>query len=392
LIVSLVIAIILITAVPTQTFAAKAPSSSSNGVVTTPITIGGATQSNPYRVDLIAGGGNVNSAMDVGDVLIWNDANNLYIKYVMAADGINIAKAQAQVATSLADIPQSNGNPVPGQFDYKSPELGYVSEFTFTIPLKASWTAGTQLIIAAHADVGRSGITSVYDFQPTLPDKVYFTNLPPYTGGPSYLPDICISGGSSIDGHYNGWCIDSLHSISSGGYQAKVFSSYGTLPPALLQTGIIAHPENLGAVNWIINQNIVGTTSTSGSVYTYGDVQFAIWMLLINPDLNVLLSNSNLFNSFVGTINIGRITEIYNNALTHTDFIPGPCQKLGVILVPINSQGYFCAQVMIIGIPIPCIPPVSETAWASITSRDSSGTITALYNPFPGKNWATYVA
>jgi hypothetical protein len=388
LIVSLIIAIILITALPAQTFAADAAGSESIGAGTTAITVNGATPSNPYIVDLIAGGGNVAGAKDVGDVLIWNDASNLYVKFVITTGDVNIARAQVQVATSPAGIPQSKGNPVPGQFDYKSPELGYVPQYTFTIPLKAAWTPTTMLYIAAHADVGRQGITSVTDFQPTLPDKVSFVVLgTPYNGGPSYLPDLCIYGGSSIDGHYNGWCVDSLHSIYvNANSRANVYSSYETLPSSITQAGIIAHPENLGAVNWVINQNFVAS-----GAYTYGEVQFAIWMLLINPD-PIALKDSPIVNQYLGDGYVANAVALYNNALTHTSYVPVPGEKLVVILVPVDAYGNICGQVCIIPICIPCIPGISETAWAAYTLRDGSGKITALGYPFLGKNWATYIS
>ena len=44
-------------------------------------------------------------------------------------------------------------------------------------------------------------------------------------------------------------------------------------------------PQNFPEVNWIINQNFVGNVDPNGgTVYTYGDVQLAIWTLIVsNP-------------------------------------------------------------------------------------------------------------
>lgn len=380
IIVSLVIAIILITALPTPVLGADTTTSA--GADTTAITLNGA-----YTVDLIAGGGNVKSAKDVGDVCIWNDGTNLYVEFKITADKIGISGAQVQVATSLAGIPQSNGNPVPGQFLYKSGVLGYVNSYKFTIPLDPAWTPSTKLYIAAHADVGSPGITSLTDFQPTLPDTVHITVLgTPYEGGPSYIPDLCVSGGTCLDGHYNAWCVDALHPIYVNcNSLAYVYSSYETLPSSVTQAGIIAHPENLGAVNWIINQNFV----TSGA-YTYGEVQFAIWLLLINPDPEVL-KQSPIVNQYLGEGWVANAVALYDCALTHNSYVPGCGEKLVLILVPTDGCGHICGQVCIIPICIPCIPGTSETAWASITTRNTAGGITALNYPFSGKNWATYV-
>jgi hypothetical protein len=359
-----------------------ADTTTSAGADTTAITLNGAA----YTVDLIAGGGNVKGAKDVGDVSIWRDATYLHVKFQITASNTGISEAQVQVATSLAGIPQSNGNPVPGQFQYKASGLAYVTNYEFMIPLNSAWTPSTTLYIAAHANVGSPGITSVTDFQPTLPDTVYI-NVPgtPYPGAPSYIPDICISGGTCIDGHYNGWCVDALHPIRVNiNSLAYVYSSYEALPSAMTQMGIIAHPENLGAVNWIINQNFVGT-----GAYTYGEVQFAIWMLLINPDANIILNNLN--NGYLGPGTVDNAVTLYNTALTHTAYIPGPGEKLVVILVPVDECNHICGQICIIPICIPNIPGTSETAWASVTTRNGSGGITALSYPFPGKNWATYI-
>ena len=49
-----------------------------------PITALAHTAADPFRTDLIAGGGKKkSSAMDVGDVLVWNDGAYLNIEYVI---------------------------------------------------------------------------------------------------------------------------------------------------------------------------------------------------------------------------------------------------------------------------------------------------------------------
>lgn len=94
--------------------------------------------------DLIAG-----QHIDVGDVNVWNDGTNLYVQYVLDDPWV-MTESHLHVATSLAGIPQKKGNPPPGQFDYSDPH-GPVTDYTYTINL--TWTAGTPLYIAAHAEV-----------------------------------------------------------------------------------------------------------------------------------------------------------------------------------------------------------------------------------------------
>ena len=99
----------------------------------------------PFQTDLIAG-----QTDDVGDVLVWNDGSNLYVKFVVSSD--YLYETHVHVATSLSAIPQTKkGNPIPGKFEHSDPH-GCVTDYTYQIPL--SWAPGTSLYIAAHAALG----------------------------------------------------------------------------------------------------------------------------------------------------------------------------------------------------------------------------------------------
>ena len=113
------------------------------------------TEDDPYRTELIADGGSEETAMDVGDVLVWNDADNLYVKYFVTDEAWCLIETHLQVATSLDGIPQKNGNPPPGKFDFSMEHDG-IMEYTYAIPL--NWDAGTELFIAAHAEIQTEGI------------------------------------------------------------------------------------------------------------------------------------------------------------------------------------------------------------------------------------------
>ena len=107
----------------------------------------------PYVTDLIAGGGNANSAIDVGDLIVWNDLDYLYVMYVTTGDW-EMTETHLHVADDLVDIPQTKkGNPIPGQFDYSEDHSPAVQEYTYMIPWDDDWPAGTILTIAAHASV-----------------------------------------------------------------------------------------------------------------------------------------------------------------------------------------------------------------------------------------------
>jgi hypothetical protein len=109
------------------------------------------TMDEPFRTDLIAG-----QHTDAGDVLVWNDEDNLYVRYVTEG-GWCITESHLDVAAGLEDIPQKNGNPIPGHFDYSKSFSSCVQEETFTISINPDWFNGCSLYIAAHAVVRNSG-------------------------------------------------------------------------------------------------------------------------------------------------------------------------------------------------------------------------------------------
>jgi hypothetical protein len=93
----------------------------------------------------------------VGHVEVSNDADNLYVKYVI--DAVNcvdwcITETHLQIFTDddpFTGIVLKNSNPPPGQFDYIM-EHDCVYEYEYTIPLNPSWGLD-DIYIAAHAKI-----------------------------------------------------------------------------------------------------------------------------------------------------------------------------------------------------------------------------------------------
>jgi len=87
---------------------------------------------------------------EVGTVIVSNDTENLYVKYLITAPNWCLTETHLHVAESWEVIPQKNGNPIPGKFDYKL-EHDCVKEYTYEVP----WVLEpcTKLFIAAHAVV-----------------------------------------------------------------------------------------------------------------------------------------------------------------------------------------------------------------------------------------------
>lgn len=103
------------------------------------------TEEDPFVTNLMAG-----QHIDVGDVIVWNDGDYLYVKYLVTAEGWCLTETHLHVAESMEGIPQKKGNPPPGQFTWPM-RHACATEYTYEIPLE--WDTGTELFIAAHAEM-----------------------------------------------------------------------------------------------------------------------------------------------------------------------------------------------------------------------------------------------
>jgi hypothetical protein len=297
----------------------------------------------PYVTDLIAG-----QHYDVGDVEVWNDGEYLHVTYVVDG-GWTLMETHLSVQLDWKDIPQTKKkNPIPGQFEYAQVGTG-----EYVIPLdEIGAGAGTELYIAAHGVVQEgTGATSV-----TLPEEVCFEVSLAYNGAPSYFPAVTVYGGTSLDGTYTGWCID------TDLFMPRLTPLCNAVVYSELPAGLIEYPENFDLVTWILNQDYVGKASTCNGTYTYGDIQRAIW---------ALIDNVNSVTPILRAWDQCRVDEILAAAEANGEgYVPGCGENMWVILA---APG---AQPIIIPLPIEC-GGEEETAWA------------AGYD-FPGKNWAMY--
>ena len=137
-------------------------------VLTFAPTVKAHTEADPYVTDLIAG-----QNIDVGEVYVWNDAEHLYVRYE-TANYWTLGETHIHVATSLGEIPQVNGNPIPGLFEYSMEHYPPVTEYTYAIDLNG-WGPSTDLYIAAHADVCGPGAEGL------IPAQGVLTVVPLYT-------------------------------------------------------------------------------------------------------------------------------------------------------------------------------------------------------------------
>jgi hypothetical protein len=331
----------------------------------------------PQRLAAAAAGGNrklnggsctsilkAGQNIDVGCVEVSNDATNLNVKYVIDG-GWCMTESHLDVQVNHADIPQtSKGNPIPGRFEYKADHESCVQAYTYTIPMLEA-CCGDGVEIAAHAVVTQyfeEGQANLDSLKENLPETavIYVTHPGTTTGDPSYW-DIVIGDGP-LAGSYDGNCIDTDNTMSSGQtYTVRVFSSYDENVDWIT---IVEYPGNLDLVNYVINQEwLTRSSSSCGGVYNYGEVQRAIWQLIEDTPSTAGLGTWTETRQC-------RADEIYNDALANGDgFVPKCGDKIAVVFVPENEQVIF-AQVIFGGVEVsPCVVTYAgeETAWGEGT-------------------------
>ena len=99
--------------------------------------------------DLIADGGNVETAFPVGVVEVTNDADNLYVTFSITEGDWEMTETHLDVKTDESLIPQTNkGNPKVGKFEYSNSTY-----HEYTIPIPEGCNEGDNVTIAAHAAV-----------------------------------------------------------------------------------------------------------------------------------------------------------------------------------------------------------------------------------------------
>ena len=185
-----------------------------------------------------------------------------------------------------------------------------------------------------------------YEYTPALLDEVLPESVKFYVlrKGNSYFTTNVKTEGV-LKGTYQGWCIDTDYVIltdTANIYTARVIH---TLKEGFDTLGLVKHPENVLMVNYLINQDYVGKTAADDSLFTYSDVQRAIWELIDDEQ-----SDEGL-----GPWSQVRVNQILQDVQTHgTDFIPCCENQLAIVLKPLVPE----VQVTIIQISLKDFPTV----------------------------------
>jgi hypothetical protein len=291
------------------------------------------TEGDPFVTDLLAG-----QYMDAGDVLVWNDADNLYVRYEL--EGWCMNETHVHVADALDGIPQTKkGNPKPGKFDYKTDHDPCVTEYTYEIPLDG-WNPGTELYIAAHAAMNELETMTIVS---NVGDTVYgpLDQNPGLNGdwGPPYNAVVAIN---SLSSPWN-WGDDTI--------------------PGASWISTAEETENPCIDSW---RKFTETFEVPGTPVS--------GMLYVNAD--------NEFWAYLGDTFIGTDDQIFDGGNSSTgvekySFMPTAGENTLQFIVKNwaqcsgNPNGLvYKAEITYLG--------DDESAWAD-------------GNDFPGKNWATYL-
>ncbi len=297
-------------------------------------------------------------------------------------------------APTVAGIPHTrNGNPIPGQFEYNIPvNAPYQSDYLIPVEFDA--------VGAIHVSVKE--YAGVEGFTYWLPNNQVTLRIVDYpsAGDPTYFKLQVMGGGfiSTYDmgygpGVYEGWCIDTDHTINlNQDYPAYLFSSYESLPSWIVGPGLIEYPENLDKVNYLVNAFHTGQlvqpmeanctariNPVTGLPYppealTYSDIQKAIWSFIENTPSS----------AGIGAWSQYRVNAIVCAANAYGEgFVPDCTQKVVFLVVPAGQTltvQVVVGQPVIGELPVPC-EGASGTAWGD-------GKLGAQ---FPGANqWGTW--
>ena len=332
-------------------------------------------------VDLVAGQHNV-----VGSATFTlTGAGNLEIAYNLNGGVGTITEVHIDFATALNNDAanggfhaNSQGSPQPGHFDINT--TSGASSWSTTV-LKAdllnylNLPAGSDVpdhfYIAAHGVVSyaTSGGEGVC---PTLPNGKY-RYLKSVPGANYYAENMKLFndalGTDLYMDNLNGWCVDRQNGAMGGKYvQVDFLCSTDDISGLCL----VDKPDNIGAVNWLLNNKNYGGTSTAR------DIQVTIWLLLDN--------NVDPFNAY----DTARVDYLYNEAIKHLDFVPGCGDVIGVYMFETGKD--YCdesgMQVFLVEQTVECGSGGSDTMWGFNYDNGPVEGESCLFVD-PG-NWARY--
>jgi hypothetical protein len=236
----------------------------------------------------------------VGTVTVWNTLDSLFVQYDV--DGNEwLEQTNLSVMTKMYDIPQRDGNPGYGQFEFRNTWNQPRQSCTYKIPYRAGW-GGKEITIATHCEAtrrdcnrrvisrhhcwggrdrfgGRDRCHYIKYKYPCVKDvhlpcgtvKMQSTQTDEVSSS-YWTIELAVPGCDSLDwtGQRLGWCADTTYELSESTWiDVRLWS---TARPSSLPTRL--QKAGWDNVNYLLNHK-----STDVGV-TANDIQKAIWYLL----------------------------------------------------------------------------------------------------------------
>lgn len=184
-------------------------------------------------------------------------------------------------------------------------------------------------------------------FAASLPETVTVTtkdDICSPDGGSFIAFDIAEGPLTSTDN--SAWCIDLEGFIDLSTYTFDVYSSYEDVSGLEQSAGVplFENPFDFDRINWLLNQDIIGTESPNGGTYTFGHIQWAIWQIVEGEGNNCTddcdyLSCDPIDQWDNDKSNNERLgLELVTAAEAGEGFVPQCGQKIAVILASTTAQ------------------------------------------------------
>ena len=323
----------------------------------------------PFTTELIAGGGNPKSAINVGEVLVWNDGDYICVKYQLSedalAEGWFLTETHLAIAASLDDIPQRNGNPVPGKFPYGDDDLGvYDGQGNLTggadsyqeciSLLDLSVEADDEVFVAAHAVVCELG---------------------------EVVTETIASGDGS------GYVLRIAENETNPGYPIGYPGPYGGEPVPAVDTWMHSSWPAIAEAQWISSAyHVEDPTENSWRLFTRS---FIIPPSAVNLDGTLQITSDNAEEVYLNDSFVGVDGEVYGSFVDNHEWSTiiryGVSPQPGANELEVMVRNYGLSggtensnpTGLIYRMDYEYTPLECETAWGAGFD-------------FEGKNWATY--
>lgn len=313
----------------------------------------------------------------VGVVRINNCLDKVGVEYLLFDSvtdaGWKLTETHLAIATTVKGIPQTKtGNPIPGAFPYsRTYENGVVSDM-FCIDRQASWTTGSQLIVAAHAVVKKPA-TSHLEYGDFCISSGASTKLgdtvTPATATwvhPLWNSSLRNAADDSVSDLYNhaNWVWDEYYNPSPrNGDMVDLYHEFN-IPDGAVVTAATLKVAADNAFSWKLN------TGTYTDVNLAGDWRsqtvFSYPTFVVDPNMSAWKK--------VYTYDVASALSPAANAL----YITGVNAAWDTDDPTVNPAGVMYQLCGEYSIEVSDNNAANDTAWG--------GT-----NEFPGKNWAKYI-